>query len=78
MFFGFLNKFLCKSGFQRFKGKVKEEKRGNSLNAVYLITKRIENADSAEFLAFLMLLIVFAADCRYNSQGEWTCGKLAG
>jgi hypothetical protein len=78
MFFGFLNKFLCKRGFQRFKGKVKEEKRGNSLNAVYLITKRSENADSAEFLAFLMLLIVFTADCRYNSQGEWACGKLAG
>jgi len=28
--------------------------------------------------AFLMLLIVFAADSRYNSQGEWACDNLAG
>ena len=31
-----------------------------------------------EILVFLMLLIVFATDCRYNPQGEWIYDNLTG
>jgi len=46
-------------------------------NKVYGITKAT-NAKVAEILPFLLLLIVFAADSRYNFQGEWICDNLAG
>lgn len=62
MFFGNSKYFLCKRGFQRFKGS----------------RKKVKTPNLAEILAFSMLLIVFAADSRYNSQGEWACDNLAG
>ena len=34
--------------------------------------------DLAEILVLLMVLIVFAADSRYNSHREWIFGNLTG
>ena len=48
--------------------------------SVYLMVGRMKwkTPKLAEILPFLMLLIVFVADSRYNSQGEWACDKITG
>ena len=62
-----------------FQQQPKEwEKEKNRSDYLMIGRKKVKTPNLVGILTFLMLLIVFAADSRYNFQGEWICDNLTG